>query len=151
MCLKTLGASLIISITKLSQYHLKSLTSRVLDEYIDIILNAVKKDCYNYKDASTTAVETEKFAAIRTSTTADIQTINKSEDVHNYGDNTTSAVQILGKFVDVHDYCDNTFDCGGAKRHHNHLISAVSTNTTAVITIQKSQHLILIAGIKTGP
>ena len=106
MCLKTLGASLIISITKFNYQDLHSFSKSIINDYIDIFLNSKNNHDNNDNNYAFTSTPPPS-----TSRNLRKNTASNSNDVN-----------------------------------HNHyqLLCIPFNSTAAIITIQKSHHLMLI-------
>jgi hypothetical protein len=103
MCLKTLGASLIISISKFNYQDLYSFSTSIVNDYIDIILNS-------NSNAFTSTPPPPSSRNIRKNTATTTYTSN----------------------------CDDV-------NHNQYQLLCIPFNSTAaIITIQKSHHLMLI-------
>jgi len=106
MCLKTLGASLIISITKFNYQEFYSFSKSIINDYIDIFLNPK-----NYHDNND-----NKYAFTSTPPTTTSRNLRK-----------------------------NTASNSNDVNHNQYQLLSIPFNSTAaIITIQKSHHLILI-------
>ena len=111
MCLKTLGASLIISISKFNYQDLYSFSTSIVNDYIDIILNSK-----NYHDNNSNAFTTPPPP-------------------------TTTTSRHTRKNTATTTYASN---CDDVNHNHYQLLCIPFNSTAAIITIQKSHHLMLI-------
>ena len=112
MCLKTLGASLIISISKFNYQDLYSFSTSIVNDYIDIILNSK-----NYHDNNSNAFTPPP----PTTTTTTSRHTRKNSATTTY-----------------------TSNCDDVNHNHYQLLCIPFNSTAAIITIQKSHHLMLI-------
>jgi len=115
MCLKTIGASLIISITKFNYKDLYLFSTSILHDYIDIFLNSK-----NYYYDNNNVLKTQFSIA----------------------DNYQQNVTFHSNYSSSSSKNNNNNNCDKTK--YSQEILSVSLNTTAIITIQKSHHFMLI-------
>jgi hypothetical protein len=116
MCLKTLGASLIISISNFNYQDLYSFSKSIMSDYIDIFLTSK-----NNHDDNNNNDNNNNNAFTSTPTTTTSRKIRKNTAT------TTNASN--------YDYINH---------NQYQLLSIPFNSTSAIITIQKSHHLMLI-------
>lgn len=110
MCLKTLGASLIISITKFNYQDLYSFSTSIINDYIDIFLNSK-----NYHDNN-----------------------------NNNNAFTSTPPPPTSRNIRKNTATTNASNCNDVNHNQYQLLSIPFNSTAAIITIQKSHHLMLI-------